>query len=103
MGEAVLSPLVMLSEFCSAEQLEAVARQRGVVQCASTMTGKISLALVSFGMWRNAKTMLAQWAAKVPHLSQRFAVSPEALPQRMNKRALAFLQELLRQALAKLQ
>jgi hypothetical protein len=42
-------------------------------------------------------------AAKVAPLRQHVAVSPEAIFQRMNKRALAVLQELIRQAFAKLQ
>jgi hypothetical protein len=79
MAERSSSPLAMLSEFCSAEHHEAVGRQRGVVQRTSTMTGKISLALVTFGVWRNPKITLAQWAAKVPRLSQRLTVSPEAI------------------------
>jgi hypothetical protein len=103
MAERSSTPLAMLSEFCSAEHLEALVRQTGVVRCASTMTGKISLALVTFGVWRKAQTMLVQWAVKVPHVSQRLAVSPEALHQYINKRALAFFQELLCQALAKIQ
>jgi hypothetical protein len=46
---------------------------------------------------------LAQLAAKVTHLDEQVEVSPEALHQRMHQRAVAFLQEMIRQALAKVQ
>jgi hypothetical protein len=45
---------------------------------------------------------LAQLAAKVPELDGQSEVSPEAIHQRMNRRAVAFLPDLLRQALAQL-
>jgi len=45
---------------------------------------------------------LAQLAAKATQLGTQVAVSPEALYQRMNKRALAFLQAMLRTALAQI-
>jgi hypothetical protein len=41
-------------------------------------------------------------AAKVTQLGEQLAVSPEALHQRMNKRALIFLQDMIRKALAKI-
>ena len=103
MAEQSSSALAMLTEFFSAEHIEAVARQTGFVRRTSKITGNIFLALITFGMWSDAKTTLAQLAAKVPQLRQHVAVSPEAIDQRMNKRALAFLQELIRQAFAKLQ
>src|SRR5918996_2049307 len=103
MAEQSSSALAMLTEFFSAEHSEAVARQTGFVRRTSKITGNIFLALITFGMWSDAKTMLAQLAAKVPQLRQHVAVSPEAIYQRMNKRALAFLQELIRQAFVKLQ
>jgi hypothetical protein len=103
MAEQPSSALTMLTEFLSAEHIEAAARQTGFVQRTSKITGHIFLALVTFGVWGDAKTTLAQLAAKVAQLSQHVAVSPEAIDQRMNKRALAFLQELIRQAFAKLQ
>ena len=102
MAEQSSSALTRLTDFFSAEHLEAVARQTGFVQRTSKITGRIFLALVTFGVWSDAKTTLAQLAAKVPPLSQHVTVSPEAMYQRMNKRALAFLQELIRQALATL-
>ena len=102
MAEQPSSALTMLTEFFSAEHIEAAARQTGFVQRTSKITGPIFLALVTFGVWGDAKTTLAQLAAKVAQLSQHVAVSPEAIYQRMNKRALAFLQELIRQAFAKL-
>jgi hypothetical protein len=39
----------------------------------------------------------------VTQLGEQLAVSPEALHQRMHKRALGFLQEMIRQALTKVQ
>src|SRR5918996_3678145 len=103
MAEQPSSALTVLTEFFSAEHIEAAARQTGFVQRTSKITGKIFLALVTFGVWGDAKTTLAQLAAKVAHLSQHVAVSPEAIYQRRNKRALAVLQALIRQAFAKLQ
>ena len=55
------------------------------------------------GAWSEANTTLAQLAAKVTQVDEPVEVSPEAIHQRMNKRALAFLQDMLRQALAKVQ
>ena len=102
MAEQSSSALTRLTDFFSAEHLEAVARQTGFVQRTSKITGRIFLALVTFGVWSDARQAPAQLAAKVPPLSQHVTVSPEAMYQRMNKRALAFLQELIRQALATL-
>ena len=65
--------------------------------------GQTLPALVTFGTWCQAKTTLAQLAAKVTPLDQDVAVSPEAIHQRMNKKALAFLQDMIRQVLAKVQ
>jgi Transposase DDE domain len=100
MAEPSSSALAMLTEFFSAEHIEAAARRTGFVQRTSNMTGRIFLALVTFGVWGDAKTTLAQLAAKVAQLSQHVAVSPEAIYQRMNQRALAFLQDLIRTTLA---
>ena len=58
---------------------------------------------MTFGTWSEGKTTLAQLAAKGTQLCQPVAVSPEAMHQRMHKKALAFLQARLRQVLAKLQ
>ena len=95
--------LAMLTEFFAAEQIEATARRTGFVRRTSKITGKLFLALVTFGGWSDATTTLAQLAAKATQVGRQVAVSPEALYQRMNKRALAFLQEMIRIALAKLQ
>ena len=103
MAEQSSSALAMLTEFFSTEHIEAAARQTGFVQRTSKITGRIFLALVTFGVWSDAKTTLAQLAAKATQVGRQVAVSPEALYQRMNKRALAFLQEMIRIALAKLQ
>ena len=95
MAEQPSSALTMRTDFLSADHIEAVARQTGVVQRTSNMTGHIFLALVTCGVWGDAKTTLAP-------LSPHVAGSPEAIDQRMNTRALAFLPELMRQAGAKL-
>ena len=92
MAEQPSSALAMLTEFFSGEQIEATARRTGFVQRTSKITGKLFLALITFGSWSDAKTSLAQLAAKATQLGTSVAVSPEALYQRMNKRALAFLQ-----------
>jgi hypothetical protein len=102
MAEQPSSALAMLTEFFSAEHLEASARRTGFVKRASKMTGKLFLALVTFGSWSDAHTTLAQLAAKVTQLDERLALSPEAIYQRMNKSALAFLQDMIRCALAKI-
>ena len=96
MAEQPSSVLAMLTEFFSAEQIEATARRTGFVQRTSKITGKLFLALVTFGSWSDATTTLAQLAAKATQLGRQVAVSPEALYQRMNKRAHAFLQEMIR-------
>jgi predicted GIY-YIG superfamily endonuclease len=101
MAEHVPSSLTMLTEFFTAEHIEAAARRTGFVKRASKMTGKLFLALVTFGVWSDATTTLAQLAAKVTQLDDQLEVSPEAIYQRMNKNALAFLQDLISQALAK--
>jgi hypothetical protein len=102
MAEAWLSTLERVTEFFSAEQIEASARRTGFVQRASKITGKVFLALVTFGQWSTAKTSLGQLAAKAAQLPKPVTVSPEAIHQRMNRRALAFLQDLLQTAFAKL-
>jgi len=93
----------MLTDFFASDDIEAAARRTGFVKRASKLTGKLFLALITFGAWSDATTTLAQLAAKVPQLDEQVEVSPEAIHQRMNQRALAFLQDLLRQALAKVQ
>ena len=91
----------MLTEFFAAEHIEAAARRTGFVPRASKITGKIFLALVTFGVWSDATTTFAQLAAKATQLDEPVAVSPEAIYQRMHKRAHAFLQEMIQQARAK--
>jgi hypothetical protein len=93
----------MFTDFFAADDIEATARRTGFVQRTAKITGKLFLALVTFGTWREGKTPLAQLAAKGPPWRQPGEVSPEALHPRMHKQALAFLQDLLRQVLAKLQ
>src|SRR2546429_9633209 len=95
MAEHPLSSLTMLTEFFAAEQIEAAARRTGFVKRASKITGKIFLALVTFGVWSDAKTTFAQLAAKVTQVDEHIEVSPEAIYQRMNKRAIAFLQDII--------
>jgi len=103
MTEYTPSALATLTEFFSSEAIETTARRTGFVQRASKITGKIFLTLVTFGLWSDAQTTLAQLAAKVTALVDHLEVSPEAIYQRMNKRAHAFLQEMIRHALAKVQ
>jgi hypothetical protein len=103
MPEYTPSALAMLTEFFASDDIERTARRTGFVKRASKITGKIFLALVTFGVWSDAKTTLAQLAAKVTQLGEQLEVSPEALHQRMHKRAVVFLQDMIRQALAKVQ
>ena len=67
------------------------------------MTGKLFLALVTLGSWSDAHTTLAQWAAKVTPVVEHVAVAPEAIQQRLHKRARVVLQEMIRQVLAQVQ
>ena len=93
----------MLTDFVTCDDIEATARRTGFVQRASKMTGTLFLALVTCGTWSKANTTLAQLAAKIPPRSQPVDVSPEAIHPRMHKKAMAFLQAMRRQALAKVQ
>jgi hypothetical protein len=95
--------VAMLTDFFTSDDIEATARRTGFVQRASKITGKLFLALVTFGPWPAANTTLAPLAAKAAQVNQQAAVSPEAIHHRMNKKAIAFLQDMLRQALAKAQ
>ena len=97
------SALAMLTDFFSSDDIEATARRTGFVKRASKITGKLFLTLVTFGSWSDAQTTLAQLAAKVTQVVEHVEVSPEAIHQRMNKRALVFLQDMIRQALTKVQ
>jgi hypothetical protein len=101
MAEHRLSTLTLRTAFFSTAHIETAARQSGFVQRASKITGTIFLALVTFGVWSDAQTTFAQLAAKVTQVEEHKAVSPEAIYQRLHKRASACRQELIRQALAK--
>jgi hypothetical protein len=102
MAEPLLSTVEKLTEFLSADQIEASARRTKFVQRASKITGKLFLALVTFGRWSAPKTTVPQLAAKAAQLDVPVAITPEALQQRMTARAVAFLQDLLQTAFAKL-
>lgn len=95
--------LSMFTAFFSSDAIETTARRTGFVKRASKITGKIFLALVTCGSWSAAKTTCAPLAAKVTQGDEQVQVSPEAMHQRMNKPALTLLQDMLRQALAKVQ
>ena len=103
MADYTPSALAMLTEFFTTETIEHTARRTGFVKRTSKITGKVFLALVTFGLWSDTKTTLAQLAAKVTRLETPLQVSAEAIHQRMNTRAVAFLKDLIRQALAKVQ
>ena len=64
------------------------------------MTGTLFLALITFGVWRDATTTLAPLAAQVTPWDDQLEGSPEAMSQRMHQRAHAFLHDLISQALA---
>lgn len=97
------SVVSMLTDFFASDDIEATARRTGFVKRPSKITGKLFLALVTFGPWQAANTTLAQVAAKAAQLDKPVDVSPAALHQRMTKKALACLQDMIRQALAKAQ
>jgi hypothetical protein len=102
MAEPWLSTVEKVTEFFSTDQIEASARRTKFVQRASKITGKVFLALVTFGRWSAPKTTVPQLAAKAAQLDVPVAITPEALQQRMTVRAVAFLQELVQTAFAKL-
>jgi hypothetical protein len=102
MAEPWLSTVEKLTEFFSADQIEASARRTKFVQRASKITGKLFLALVTFGRWSTPKATVPQLAAKAAQLDVPVDITPEALQQRMTVRAVAFLQDLLQTAFAKL-
>src|SRR5215467_6435078 len=97
------SAIAMLTDFFTADDIEATARRTGFVKRTSKITGKLFLALVTLGSWSDAQSTIARFAAKLTQVMEQVDVSPEAIYQRMNKRALVFLQEMIRQALAKVQ
>jgi hypothetical protein len=102
MAKPWLSTVEKLTEFFATDQIEASARRTKFVQRASKITGKLFLALVTFGRWGAAKTTVAQLAAKAAQLDEPVEITPEALQQRMTVRAVAFLQELVQTAFTKL-
>src|SRR5215813_12708082 len=102
MAEAWLSTVEKLTEFFATDQIEASARRTKFVQRTSKITGKLFLALVTFGRWSAAKTTVAQLAAKAAHLDEPVDITPAALQQRMTERAVAFLREVLQTAFTKL-
>jgi Transposase DDE domain len=95
--------VTMFTDVFAADDIEATARRTGFVQRTAQLTGTLLLALGTLGAWSEAKTTLAQLAAKITPLCQPVAVSPEAIHQRMNKKAIAFLPEMSRQVLARVQ
>jgi Transposase DDE domain len=101
MSACTRSAVSMLTDCFAADGIEDTARRTGLVKRASKITGKLFLALVTFGTWSEATTTLAQLAAKITPLDKQVEVAPEALHQRMNKRAIACLQDMICQALAK--
>jgi hypothetical protein len=102
MAEPWLSTVEKLTKFFSSDQLEASARRTKFVQRTSKITGKLFLALITLGRWSAANTTVPQLAAKAAQLDTPVAITPEALQQRMTARAVAFLQDLLQTAFAKL-
>jgi len=102
MAEPWFSTVAKLTEFFSTDQIEASARRTKFVQRASKITGKLFLALVTLGRWSAPKTSVAQLAAKAAQVAHPVDITPEALQQRLNERAVAFLQDLLQTAFAKL-
>ena len=103
MTASTRSAVSMLTDFFASDDIEATARRTGFVNRASKMTGQLFLALVTFGVWSDATTTLAPLAAQGTQVGEQHEVSPDALHQRMPKRALVLLQEMIRTALTKVQ
>src|SRR4029450_5898068 len=97
------SAVSVLTDFFASDAIHAAARRTAFVKRTSKLTGQLFLALVTFGAWSDATTTLAQLAAKATQVDEPVEVAPEAIHQRMNPRALAFLQDMLRRALTKVQ
>jgi Transposase DDE domain len=102
MVEPWLDVVERITEFFATAQLEACARRTGFVRRTSKLTGKVFLALVTFGTWSTRTTSLGQLAAKAAQLPTPVDISPEALHPRMTQRAVAFLRVLLQRAFAQL-
>lgn len=100
MVEPWLDVVERITEFFATAQIEACARRTGFVRRTSKLTGKVFLALVTFGTWSTRRTSLGQLAAKAAQLPTPVDISPEALHQRMTQRAVAFLRVLLQRAFA---
>jgi hypothetical protein len=103
MTEPWLGVVEKVAEFFATAQIEACARRTGFVRRTSKLTGKVFLALITFGQWSTSKTSLGQLAAKAAQLATPVDISPEALHQRMTQRAVAFLRALLQHAFIQLQ
>ena len=56
MAEYTPNTLSMLTAFFSSEAIETTARHTGFVKRASKITGKLFLALITFGVWSEAKS-----------------------------------------------
>ena len=92
MAEPWLDVVEKVTEFFATTQIEACARRTGFVRRTSKITGKVFLALVTVrDVEYCAKTSLGQLAAKAAQLPTPVDISPEALHQRMTRRAVAFL------------
>jgi len=102
MAEPWLGIVEKVTEFFASAQIEACARRTGFVRRTSKITGKVFLALVTVGAWSTAKISLVQLAAKGAQLPKPVDFSPEALHQRMTRRAVAFLREMLQRAFCQL-
>jgi hypothetical protein len=100
MTASTRSAVSMLTDFFASDDSEAAARRTGCGKRTANMTGQMFLALVPCGVWSEATTTLAPWAAKVTPWGEQREVSPEALHPRLHNRAQAFLQARRRQALA---
>ena len=103
MSDYTPNALAMLTEFFTTDIIEHTARRTGFVKRTSTITGKVFLAFVTFGLWSHPKTTLSQLAAKMRQFGAHQPVSAEAIHQRMNTRAVVFLKDLIQQAFAKIQ
>ena len=64
------SALAMLTDFFSSDDIEATARRTGFVKRASKMTGKLFLALVTFGSWSNAHALIGFRGLRLPRCSR---------------------------------
>ena len=65
MSACTCSAVSILTDFFVSDDIEATARRTGFVKRTSKITGKLFLALVTFGTWGEAKTTLAELAAKI--------------------------------------